>query len=73
MSKGKPQVEREAVSPLLLRAKQVSSVLGVSEREVWSMLRRGELTAIKVPGRRLTRIAMDEVEQLVARWRGQTP
>ena len=59
--------------PLLLRVAQVAEILSVSEREVWDMLRRKELTPIKVPGRRMTRVAMEDVESLVARWRGQTP
>ena len=59
--------------PLLLRVAQVAEILSVSEREVWGMLRRNELTPIKVPGRRMTRVAMEDVECLVARWRGQTP
>ncbi len=62
---------QDSIRPLILRVTDAATMLSVSEREVWSMLARRELTAIKVPGRRMTRIATDEVERLVARWRGQ--
>ena len=58
------------VTPLLLRVREVAAMLAASEREVWGMLRRGELRRVKVPGRRMTRVAREDVERLVQQWRG---
>ena len=60
----------DAVPPLLLRVPDVAVMLAVSEREVWGMLRRGELTRVSIPGRRMTRVAREDVERLVQQWRG---
>ena len=69
MVRTKPQ--RAQVMPLLLRVPDVAILLGISEREVWGMLQRGELPKVPVPGRRMTRVAREDVERLVARWRGR--
>ena len=58
-----------AFSPLLLRVADAAALLGISEREVWGMLQRGELPKVTVPGRRMTRIAREDLERLVQRWR----
>ncbi len=63
---------RNRAMPLLLRVREVAALLAVSEREVWAMLRAGELTRVKVPGRRLTRVAREDVERLVQRWRARS-
>ena len=60
---------RNRAMPLLLRVREVAALLAVSEREVRAMLQAGELTRVKVPGRRLTRVAREDVERLVQRWR----
>ena len=65
----KTNTSRPVVTPLLLRVVDVSVLLGISEREVWGMLRRGELVRVVIPGRRMTRIAREDVERLVQRWR----
>ena len=62
-----------ALSPLLLRVSDAAAMLGISEREVWGMLQRGELPKVTVPGRRMTRIAREDLEALVARWRRREP
>ncbi len=62
-----------ALAPLLLRVSDAATVLGVSEREVWGMLQRGELPKVRVPGRRMTRIAREDLERLVQRWRQRVP
>jgi predicted DNA-binding transcriptional regulator AlpA len=61
-----------AIVPLLLRVPEVAIMLGASEREVWGMLRRGELAKVTVPGRRMTRVAREDVERLVQRWRAMS-
>ena len=58
-----------ALQPLLLRVPDVAVLLGVSEREVWSMLHRGELARVKIPGKRMTRIAREDLDRLVNQWR----
>ena len=63
---------RNRAMPLLLRVREVAALLAVSEREVWAMLRAGELARVKVPGRRLTRVAREDVERLVQRWRARS-
>ena len=63
---------RNRAMPLLLRVREVAALLAVSEREVWAMLQAGELTRVKAPGRRLTRVAREDVERLVQRWRAKS-
>jgi len=59
----------DRVTPILLRVSEVAVLLAISEREVWGLLRRGELTRVCMPGRRVTRVAREDVEQLVQQWR----
>jgi hypothetical protein len=47
-------------------------MLAVSEREVWGMLRREELRRVNVPGRRMARVAREDVERLVRQWRAKS-
>ena len=63
---------RDRAMPLLLRVPEVAALLAVSEREVWAMLPAGELTRVKAPGRRMTRVAREDVERLVQRWRARS-
>ena len=58
-----------ALQPLLLRVPDAAVLLGVSEREIWGMLHRGELARVTIPGKRMTRIARDDLERLVSQWR----
>ena len=58
-----------ALQPLLLRVPDAAVLLGVSEREVWGMLQRGELTRVTIPGKRMTRIAREDLDRLVNEWR----
>jgi excisionase family DNA binding protein len=56
--------------PLLLRVREVAAVLAVSERQVWNLIRAGELQAVHPPGMRAVRVLRDDVEALVNKWRG---
>ena len=62
----------DPVTPLLLRVPAVAVMLAVSEREVWGMLRREELRRVNVPGRRMARVAREDVERLVRQWRAKS-
>jgi excisionase family DNA binding protein len=57
-----------AASALLLRIREAATLLAVSERQVWVLLRAGQLTAIHPPGIRAVRIARADVERLVEKW-----
>ncbi|MAG71059.1 MAG: hypothetical protein CL471_12325 [Acidobacteria bacterium] len=69
VSKARRSAVGAAISPLLYRVPDAAVLLGVSEREVWGMLRRGELPKVTIPGRRMTRIARADLEAVVATWR----
>jgi excisionase family DNA binding protein len=56
------------MEPVLLRIRDAASVLSISERSVWQLVRSGELPAIHPPGMRAIRIARHDVENLVERW-----
>ncbi len=58
-----------AATPLLLRLREVAGLLSVSERQVWSLIRAGELAPIRPPGIRVIRVAREDVLALVRRWR----
>ena len=62
-----------ALIPLLLRVREAAILLGVSERQVWSLIRGGQLRAIRPPGIRAIRVTREDVEALVARWCGGQP
>jgi excisionase family DNA binding protein len=57
--------------PLLLRLREVAILLGVSERQVWSLIRGQRLPVVRPPGIRAIRVAREDVEALVASWRSQ--
>ena len=63
--------ERRGVAfrPLLLRLREVAILLGVSERQVWTLIRAKQLPVVRPPGMRTIRVAHDDVEALVASWR----
>ena len=58
-----------ALQPLLLRVPDAAVLLGISEREVWGMLHHGELARVTIPGKRMTRIAREDLDRLVNQWR----
>jgi excisionase family DNA binding protein len=58
-------------APLLLRIRDSATILAVSERTVWALIRSGDLRAVHPPGLRAIRIARDDIDALVARWRGK--
>ena len=55
--------------PLLLRLREVGILLGVSERQVWTLIHTKQLPAVHPPGIRAIRVAREDVEALVASWR----
>ncbi len=59
------------LTPILLRVSEVAILIGLSERQVWSLIRTGQLRAIHPPGIRVIRIARLEVEALVTQWLGE--
>ncbi len=66
-----PRGESLNMEALLLRVREAATLLAVSERQVWKLIRRGELPTLHPAGMRAIRIARPDVEALVARWRGQ--
>lgn len=67
---GAKRVVRETA--LLLRMDEVAVLLGVSVRTVWNLVQGGELRAVRPPGLRAIRVAREEVDALVLRWREQS-
>jgi excisionase family DNA binding protein len=59
------------VQPVLLRIRDAAAMLSISERSVWQLVRSGELPAIHPPGMRAIRIAREDVEKLIDRWRNR--
>ncbi len=55
----------DAVPPQLLTYKDVAAVLGVSDRTVYDMVRRGDLRAVRF--RRSVRIDPKDLEQFIER------
>ena len=55
--------------PLLLSLREVGILLGVSERQVWTLIHTKQLAAVHPPGIRAIRVAREDVEALVASWR----
>jgi excisionase family DNA binding protein len=55
---------------LLLTAKQAAAALAVSPRTLWELTARGELPALRLPGRgkaRMLRYAVDDLKAWIAR------
>ena len=61
-----------ALRPLLLRLREVAMLLGVSERQVWTLVRTKQLPVVRPPGMRTIRVAYEDVEALVAAWRRES-
>ena len=59
-----------SLEPLLLRVREVGILIGLSERQVWGLIREGRLRTVRPPGIRALRVARDDVDALVAQWRG---
>ena len=57
---------------LLLRIREAATLLAVSERQVWKLIRAGQLPAIHPAGMRAIRLARTDVEALVASWKNQS-
>ena len=69
MSRPRPLAEHTAVEPLLLRVRDVATMLGISERVVNQLIQSGELPSFLVPGLRCRRVAPADVEALASLWR----
>ncbi|MGH1563391.1 helix-turn-helix domain-containing protein [Mumia sp. DW29H23] len=52
-------------SPRFLRLSDVADVLNVSERQVYALVRRGDLPAIRVGGRGVWRVEADALERFI--------
>ena len=70
--RGGVSVMTEHPQPLLLRLREVAILLGVSERQVWTLIRAQQLPVVRPPGIRAIRVAREDVEALVESWRGRT-
>ena len=64
-------MSKSAPSAILARIRDAAVMLAVSERQVWVLIRRGDLTPIWPPGVRAVRLRVAEIEALVARWGGR--
>jgi excisionase family DNA binding protein len=63
--------EAPSAGPLLLRIREVATLLAVSERQVWVLIRAGQLDAIHPRGMRAVLVARADVEALVGAWRAE--
>jgi excisionase family DNA binding protein len=59
------------LTPMLLRVPEVAILIGLSQRQVWTLIREGKLPTVRPPGIRALRVAREDVDALVARWRGE--
>jgi excisionase family DNA binding protein len=64
----KRTTRRSQTEPVLLRIRDATAMLSVSERSIWHLIRSGELRAIHPAGIRAVRLARRDVENLVERW-----
>ena len=61
---------------LLLTARQAAEALALSPRTLWELTRRGDLSAIRVPGRgkaRALRYAVEDLQRWIDRQKTATP
>jgi hypothetical protein len=63
-----PQV---SIEPEFVSDKAGASLLAISPRTFHELVRRGDLTAVKVPGLRRTVFSVAEIRALAARWRAK--
>ncbi|MFD1825524.1 MULTISPECIES: helix-turn-helix domain-containing protein [Mumia] len=52
-------------SPRFLRLSDVADILNVSERQVYALVRRGDLPAIRVGGRGVWRVESEALERYI--------
>ncbi|KAA1422466.1 helix-turn-helix domain-containing protein [Mumia zhuanghuii] len=52
-------------SPRFLRLSDVADVLNVSERQVYALVRRGDLPAIRLGGRGVWRVEAEALEEFI--------
>ncbi len=58
--------KQTAVQPLLLTARQAAAVLSICERKLWELTARGDIRALRLPGRGKARAIRYDVEDLRA-------
>lgn len=61
-----------AGSPRFLTLADVADVLNTSSAQVYALVRRGELPAIKIGGRGQWRVEADQLEQFIEQMYAQT-
>ena len=61
-----------AVTPRFLTLADVAEVLNTSSAQVYALVRRGELPAIKIGGRGQWRVEATQLEEYIARMYDQT-
>lgn len=61
-----------APAPRFLTLADVAEVLNTSSAQVYALVRRGELPAIKIGGRGQWRVEASELEEFIARMYAQT-
>lgn len=65
-------MEVMATPPRFLTLADVAEVLNTSSAQVYALVRRGELTAIKIGGRGQWRVEADQLEEFISRMYAQT-
>ena len=63
---------RMADLPRFLQLADVAEILSTSSAQVYAMVRRGELPAIKIGGRGQWRVSLDDLEEYIAQQRVAT-
>lgn len=58
--------------PRLLQLADVADILSTSSAQVYAMVRRGELTAVKIGGRGQWRVDVADLEEYIARQKAAT-
>lgn len=61
-----------AASPRFLTLADVAEVLNTSSAQVYALVRRGELAAIKIGGRGQWRVEADQLEEFIQRMYADT-
>jgi len=67
-----PDVPSPSGAPRFLQLADVAEVLNTSSAQVYSLVRSGELLAIKIGGRGQWRVEVSELEKYIARMYDQT-
>ena len=58
--------KKTAVQPILLTARQAAAALSICERTLWELTARGDIRALRLPGRGKARALRDDVDDLRA-------